>query len=291
MNNKDILQRFLFENASVRGELVHLNTSYLAIMEQHQYPPVIQRLLGETLAVVVLLSAIIKFKGRLTVQFQGKGKLKLLLAQCDDSFHFRGVAQWDANLSEEDIPNAVNAGTLAIMIDPDTPNGKRYQGIVAWQGESLAQAVEGYFQSSEQLPTRLWLAVNEHGAAGLLLQVMPSEKPELHANTWEHLQYITDTITPQELLELDNQTLLRRLYSQEEMRIFDSLPVAFRCSCSVQRSENAILMLGREDIEEELQGKQSIVVTCEFCSKKYVFDRMDIERIFTDSGQPPSTLH
>ncbi len=289
MNDKDILQRFLFDNAPVRGELVHLNESYQQILEQHTYPTLIRQLLGEALAVVCLLSALIKGKGRLTLQFRGTGKLKLLLAQCDHLFNIRGIVQHEGELSESELLEAQQQGMLAIMINPEIPNASNYQGIVAWQGASLTQAIEGYFMQSEQLPTRLWLAVNETSAAGLLLQILPKEKTELLENDWAHLTLLTETIKPAELLELDNTTLLHRLYSQEEVRLFEGAPVAFRCTCSVKRCENAILVLGQEEAEQELKGKQTISVTCEFCNKEYSFDRVDVAAIFKEGGHPQSS--
>jgi molecular chaperone Hsp33 len=293
MNNKDILQKFLFENAAVRGERVHLDHSFRTIMAQHNYPPVIQHILGEALAVACLLSATIKFKGRLSVQFQGKGKLSLLLAQCDQEFHLRGVARWDGLLSEDELLPALQQGVLSIMMDP-VEGGQRYQGIVAWEGKSLAQSVEAYFRNSEQLPTRLWLAVGEESVAGLLLQVLPENTVnQMDAvtdnSTWEHLTILTDTITSDELLTLSSETLLHRLYSQEDVRLFEAEPVTFRCNCSIERSENAIRFLGRDEVEEELIEKQKLVVTCDFCSKEYTFDRVDVERIFKQGGQPPSS--
>jgi molecular chaperone Hsp33 len=264
---KDNLQRFLFENISVRGEFIRLNKSYQTIIDQHQYPPAISELLGEALAVVNLLTAIIKFKGRLTVQFQGKGDLKLLLAQCNHEFQFRGVAQWKGNPSHEDL-------------------------IVSWQGHSLAQSIEGYFRDSEQLPTRIWLAVNKTDAVGFLLQIMPkNDSTEIDNTDWEHVVHLADTLTSKELLEHDNPTLLHRLYHQEEIRVFEPVPVEFRCTCSVERSENAMLLLGYDEVQEELLNKQQIVVTCEFCNKEYAFGRADIERIFNKGGNSTSQVH
>lgn len=289
MNDKDVLQRFIFEKAPVRGELVRLNESFRIITEQHGYPPLIRNLLGQALASVVLLSSIIKFNGRLTLQFRGKGKLKLLVAQCNQQFHLRGLVQYKDILNEEELWFALNQGILAIMMDPDIPNGKRYQGIVAWQGKSLSESIENYFNQSEQLPTRIWLAVNDQCAAGLMLQVMPKEKPELYKNDWEHLIHLTDTIKSDELLQLDNQTILHRLYSEEDVRLFAQESVRFQCDCSVARGEHAILLLGQEEAEQELKAKQNIIVTCEFCNKEYVFDRVDVTRIFKKGENPPSS--
>lgn len=291
MNEYDILQRFLFENASVRGEIVRLKDSYQEMMQRHAYPPMIRRLLGEALVAAALLTSIIKFKGRVTVQFRGSGKLKLLLAQCNQDFHLRGIAQWDGEVNQNDLIASSAKGVLAIMMEPDSVDGQRYQGIVAWQGESLAAAIEGYFRDSEQLPTRLWIAVDEHQAAGLFLQILPKERPELYQNEWETLVHLTDTLKEKELLAWDNSTLLHRLYSEEDIRLFQPVPVKFQCTCSRERSENALLLVGEEEVKQELKEKQIIVVNCEFCNREFEFDRVDIERIFKKGGQSEAQVH
>ena len=288
MNNKDIIQRFIFENTNVRGEIVRLTESYQTIMDQHQYPPTIRQTLGEMLVASSLLSATIKFKGRLTVQFQGKDPLKLMMAQCNHEFQLRGLAQWQGDLSHQDILAALKNGVLAIMISPDSTTTP-YQGVVSWQGSSIAQSIEGYFKDSEQLPTRMWFAVNDKTAVGLLIQAMPQTKDQNLEDGWDHIIHLTETITPEELLSLDNHTILHRLYSQDEVRVFEPTSIEFRCTCSRERSENAILMLGEQEAENELKDKQKIVVTCEFCNQEYSFDRVDVANIFKHGDRSSST--
>lgn len=294
MNNNDILQHFLFETISVRGEIVRLEESFKTIMQQHQYPPLIQQILGEMLVAASLLSASIKFKGRITVQFQGKNQLRLLLAQCNHQLELRGLAQWHGELTPDQLLANLKQGTLAITMDPEKEGGQRYQGIVAWQGNSLAESLEGYFNHSEQIPTRLWLAVNKERAAGFLIQMMPRESgksgnAEQVQLDWEHIQHLSATLTPEELLNLDNVTLLHRLFVEEDVRLFSPKSVMFRCTCSVERSENALRLLSEEEIEQELQNKQQVVVTCEFCNKEYPFDRVDVARIFKQGRSGSST--
>lgn len=298
MKNKDILQRFLFENAPIRGEFAHLDKTYQTIIKQHSYPPMLQRLLGEALVLVSLIGNTIKLQGRLSMQFQGKGKLKLLLVQTNQDLHLRGLIQSDGEWEDEDeLLEELKKGVLVITMDPDNST-QRYQGIVSWRGESLSHSVEGYFKDSEQLLTRVWTAIDDKSACGMFLQAMPQEESEkqyrakaLQENDpyWEHIIHLTNTIKPIELLTLENKVILHRLYVQEDVRLFEPQPVIFRCTCSVKRGENAILMLGREEAEEELQYKQKIVVTCEFCNSEYVFDRVDVEKIFRKGDTPPSS--
>jgi molecular chaperone Hsp33 len=294
MKHDDTLQRFIFENSSVRGQWVRLNQSYCTIADQHQYPALIRTLVGQMLVVACMLSAIVKFKGRLTVQFQGKGKLKLLLSQCTQELHLRGLAQWLSAIDEAELSSLFKEGLMVITIEPDK-SVNRYQGIVGWEGDSIAQSIEGYFKKSEQLPTRLWIEVNETSATGLLLQTVPQPVSAVSQDThdWEHLIHLTETITPHELSTWDSMTLLRRLYAEEEIRVFQPEPISFRCHCSRERSRNTLLMLEKEDIEEELKEKQQLVVTCEFCSKEYVFDRVDVAALFArgDGASSGSDLH
>lgn len=294
--NQDTVQHFIFDNAPVRGEIVRLEHSFQQIMEQHDYPPVIRRYLGEALVLVSLLSTIIKFKGKLSVQFQGTGKLKLLLAQSDHDLNIRGLAQWEGEVSQEEVISSLKQGNIIITIEPEN-GSQRYQGIVGWQGETLSESIEGYFQQSEQLPTRIWTTVGEKNAAGFLLQVLP-EKDERgdgdldQDRGWDHLVILSDTITPEELLGLENAVLLHRLYVEEDIRLFEAKSLRFQCTCSVKRGENAILILGKKEVEEELKDKQALVVKCEFCNKEYSYDRVDIARIFLkgDDFPPPSSL-
>jgi molecular chaperone Hsp33 len=295
MKKEDNLQRFLFENLSVRGEMVQLSDAFQQITLQHDYPPLIKRILGEALVLVSLLMGIIKFDGRLTLQFQNKTGLKLLMAQSDQDFHLRALAQWSGELNEDELLNDLKQGILMIMMDPDAST-QRYQGIVSWRGNSLAESIEGYFRDSEQLATRIWLAVDDKQAAGLLLQVMPEQASQgkdealsTQADDWEHLVHLASTIKRQELLELDTATVLHRLFVEEDIRMFEPSAVSFRCTCSSKRGESAILLLGEAEAEAELNDKQVIVVKCDFCGKEYNFDRVDVANIFRQGGTPPAS--
>lgn len=295
MKNHDTIQNFLFEESAIRGEIVHLNASFQQIMEQHQYPPLIRRWLGEALVLVCLLSTLIKFNGRLALQFQGKGKLKLLLVQCTNELQLRGLAQWEGELTEDEILDSLKQGTIIITMDPDSAK-QRYQGIVAWQGQTLSESIEGYFENSEQLPTRIWVEVDEKSASGFLLQRMPEDAQRRESvldHDWEHINYLTATLTPHELANLDNKILLHRLYVEEDIRLFDAKSIVFQCTCSEKRGANAIRVLGQKEAEEELHEKQQIVVKCEFCNREYIYDRVDVAAIFRngDDFSSSSQIH
>ena len=279
MTPNDSLQRFVFENAAVRGEFIHLEQSVQEILTQHNYPPAIKKLLAEFLCVAGLLTAIIKFDGRLTVQFRGEGNLKLIIAQCDHHFQLRGLVKFKQDSNYDELLLEMKKGLLAIMVDSSST--KRYQGIVNWEGFSIAESIENYFKQSEQLTTKLYLNVSDQSAAGLLLQAMPTASaPEMENLEWYRLMSFMDGFDPKSLLTANREDMLKDLFPSDEIRIFPPQPIKFQCTCSRQRSEQAILILGREEAEAELQDNQVISVTCDFCNAEYTFDRDAIEILF-----------
>lgn len=295
MADIDKLQRFILENAPIRGEYITLTDTFKTIIAQHAYPLIIQRLLGEALCVAALLSAIIKFEGRLTVQFRGSGKLKLLLAQCNNEFHMRGLAKFDADITEQELLDSLREGLLVIMLDAGTTQS-RYQGVVAWSGYSLSESIEGYFKNSEQLATKLCISVDDECARGLLFQVVPTGSKNKQDQTlvddavrahWQHVLQTTALLSPEDLAQHSFDRLLEQIYPNEEIRVFPAIPVAFKCTCSRRRGEDAVFILGREEAEAELKNKHSIVVTCDFCNQEYVFDHDDVAHIFEKYQQPP----
>lgn len=279
----DTLQRFIFENTNVRGEIVRLRASYQAVSERHAYPKIVKELLGETLVAAALLSATIKFEGSLILQVQGDGPLKLLVAQSTHEHHLRGLAQYEGEITEKTL-SAIGKGQLVITIIPN--KGERYQGIVEIKANNLASSIENYFFQSEQLPTYIFLAADAHGAAGMLLQNMPEVITEKTQNFWEHLMHLAHTLTTAELLQLSNEVILKRLFHEEDVRLFEAEPVSFRCECSLERMERALLIFGYEHTMDIFKTNKHVTVTCEFCNKHYDFDKVDIERIFTQNANP-----
>ena len=203
MNNADFKQRFLFPETDIRGELVRLDESLEAILGTHDYPLAVQGLVGEAVAAVALLAGTLKFSGRLSLQAQGRGPVSLLLAECTHDGQLRALARHDGELdTAANIGALIGDGTMVITITPD--QGRQYQGIVPLEGDTLAQCLEGYFQQSEQLPTRLWLAAGNGRAAGLMLQRLPDQvaSRDANRNQWEHLEALAGTLKMEELLDL-----------------------------------------------------------------------------------------
>ncbi|MGB5737302.1 MAG: Hsp33 family molecular chaperone HslO [Thiohalocapsa sp.] len=281
-NDPDSLHRFVFERLGVRGELVRLDASFRAVLERHPYPGPVQRPLGEALAAVLLLTATLKFEGSLILQAQGEGPLRTLVAQGTHNRTVRGLARWDGEVPHGDLTRLFGSGHLVLTLDP--ARGERYQGIVPLEGSGLGAAIEAYFGRSEQLPTRLWLAVDGRRAVGLMLQRMPGDSED--EDGWNRTTMLADTVDDKELLTLPVEQLLRRLFHEEEVRLFEPEPVAFRCDCSRGRIADTLRALGREEIDEIITEQGEARVTCEFCNRDYAFDAVDASELFADAVVP-----
>lgn len=284
----DSLQRFLFEQSHVRGELVHLNDAWRAVLERHDYPATLRAVMGELMAAAVLLAATLKLKGSLILQIQGKGPVTLLVVECDGELNVRATAKWQGELDGIAFAQMVGDGRFVITLDP-RDGGQTYQGIVALDGDSVAEVLQNYMLRSDQLETRLWLAADAQGAAGLLLQKMPGEGGYAIAemddgqdedDMWSRVTMLTDTLRSEELLGLPAVELIRRLYGEEDVRLFDTQQVAFRCSCSRDRVARMLKMLGRDEVQSVLDEQGVAEVTCEFCNHQYQFDKVDAEQVF-----------
>jgi molecular chaperone Hsp33 len=278
MKTTDNLQRFVFEHAAIRGELVHLDNTWRAVLDRHDYPPAVRDLLGELMAAAALLSATLKFTGSLILQIQGNGPVHLLVVESTSERTLRGMAQWTGEPEYMPFPALVGEGRFVITIDPKE-GGQRYQGIVSLEGETVAAALENYLARSEQLDSRMWLAADTRQAAGMLLQKLPDDRDE-DSDMWMRATHLGATITRDELLALPAREVIRRLYHEEDVRLFDSEDVHFHCSCSRERVTNVLRMLGYDEVQSILNERNAVDVDCEFCNQHYTFDRVDAEQIF-----------
>ncbi|MGD9709907.1 MAG: Hsp33 family molecular chaperone HslO [Halothiobacillaceae bacterium] len=298
MSERDLLHRFIFTHAEdeyapgtpqasyaggARGELVQLEAAWQSILSRSDYPPAVARLLGETAVAAVLLAATLKIDGKLTLQVQGEGTVHLLVMQVTSERELRGLARWHGEVEGEGLA-LMGDGRLVMTIE--TARGERYQGIVPLEGASLAQALEGYFARSEQLPTRLWLEAGPTRAAGLLVQKMPGHDSPQDDEDWNRIVALSETVSAEELLELPAETLLHRLYHEEDRRVFEPESVRFACSCSRERVAEMLRSLGQDEVEDILAEQGRIEVHCEFCNAGYTFDAVDAAALFVETPHP-----
>ncbi|WP_028670831.1 Hsp33 family molecular chaperone HslO [Saccharospirillum impatiens] len=287
MSNPDQTQRFLFDNTHIRGEITGLQHSYQEVLAKHNYPESVQLLLGEFMAAVALLSDTLKFDGTLSLQVRGAGQVRMLMAECRDNQALRAIAQYNDDFSPEQA--LLGNGQLAITIEPK--NGKRYQGIVSINDgdNSLSHALEDYFRQSEQIRTRVWLFADPHIATGLLLQAMPHSASEgsleVDDDAWNRVVHLAETLTPEEMLTLDNTTVLQRLFHEETVRVYEARSLAFECTCTRERCANAILMLGEEEARAVVAEQGEIRSDCQFCHQHYQFGADDVTELFESYKQ------
>ncbi|MFI3245254.1 MAG: Hsp33 family molecular chaperone HslO [Ferrimonas sp.] len=287
MKHTDQLQRYLFDKADVRGELVQLEDSYQQILATHQYPAPVQRLLGELQAATAMLTATLKFEGEIAVQMQGDGPVSLAVINGDHRHVMRGVARFEGEIIDGDLQQLIGKGHLVITITPT--DGERYQGIVALDQPTLAANIEQYFAQSEQLNTRIWLHANGQFACGMLLQQMPASNI-IATVDFSHLEALTDTIKAEELYQLPFTEVLYRLYHEESIQMFEGAQVRFACRCSRERSLAALQSISQAEREEMVAEMGQITMHCDYCNSTYQFDAIDIAAIGQTSA-PNQTQH
>jgi molecular chaperone Hsp33 len=277
----DKLQRFIFDALDVRGAVVQLDESCIAIQNTHHYPPALATLLNEFSVAVCLLRDSIKIAGTVTLQLRSAGSISLIMADCMADHRVRAIAEYDA----EGLP-AVDAidlsalhpdAVLAITITPE--KGDRYQGIVPIESISLEACLEDYFARSEQLPTWFRLLADKEQAIGIALHALPAEKVSNVDESKAHfsrLNLLLKTLGQDEAFELTNEAILTRLYHEEDCRLFAPQKIEFGCECTAQKSLDAIASLGAQEVtelvaEQRELGNTSITVDCHFCFQRYEF--------------------
>jgi len=320
------LHKFLFEGLPVRGMLVRLTDSWQEVLRRREaagdYAPPVRELLGEMAAAATLMQANIKFNGSLILQVMGDGPVKLAVAEAKADLSFRTTAKVVGEVPDgarvEAMLNLHGQGRCAITLDPADrlPGQQPYQGIVPLHDDqrrplqNLSEVLEHYMLQSEQLDTRLILAANGEVAAGLLIQRLPTkgegnlagERPGAtpwgsgdedqigQSEAFNRIAHLAATLTREELLTLEADTILRRLFWEESVRRFEPLTPSFGCSCSRERVRNMLTGLGREESESILEERGDIEIACDFCGQQYHFDAVDVGEMFTPGrDQPPAS--
>ena len=366
----DQVRRFILENQPVRGYWVELESAWQALRAHQHYTPAVQNLLGEAVSASVLLAATLKFEGTLTLQLEGKGDVRLLVAQCSNDFKVRAVARLseeaaaagEVSSSGEDsgssdaessadaaareasggalardgaaptprgesrevfagvfdlgpraddsdpfviLPKAADAvaaaafrqlvgenGRVVVTIEGGGDSGVRYQGIVPLEGDSLAECLEAYFASSEQLPTHVRLAANGERSVGLLIQKLPEpggaegQEGSPSALAWQDAERGIAAIRASDLASTALQPLLEQRFGQRDVRVFKGSAVEFSCRCSQARVAGLLRSLGVDEVRDVLREQGAVEVTCEFCQRPYKFDAFAVEQLFAPGATP-----
>lgn len=315
------LHKFIFDGLPVRGMLVRLTDSWQEILKRREtaggYPVEVMHLLGEMTAAGALMQSSISFNGALVLQIFGDGPVKLAVAEVQPDLSLRatatvtGAVEPGSSLSQ--LVNVNNEGRCAITLDPKDkfPGQQPYQGVVPLFGdqreklENLSEVLEHYMLQSEQLDTKLILAADGNIAAGLLIQRLPvkgqgnlegqrdreANEDQIGVNEdYQRIAMLAGTLKRDELLTLDVDTILHRLFWQEPITRFEPLTPSFACSCSRERVSNMLRSLGTDEIESIIAERGSVEVGCEFCGAQYLFDPVDAAQVFIGQGHqlPPT---
>lgn len=283
MKKTDIIQRFLFDQIPIRGELVQLESSWQQVTENRNYPDTIQNLLGQFTAAAILLSSTIKFDGSLILQAQTDGSISLIVAEATSNRNIRATAKWRGEIQTKDLKKLFNGGNLVITINKKNEK-ERYQGIVEIVGDKISAVIEHYLDNSEQLPTKIVLAANNKFSAGLLLQKIPGETED-DVDAWNRITQLGTTIKDEELLNLSPEKILHRLFHEETLRIFEPERVAFSCSCSRDTVVKTLRMIGPKEVNSIIAERSLVEVRCEYCNQQYTFDKVDVEQLFASASQ------
>lgn len=296
-NNQDTLQRFVFENTPVRGNLVNLTQTLQQALNKQQLPAGLRRSLGELMAASALLAATLKMNGSLVLQIQSQGLLKLLVVECTSdvgtALKIRATAKWSGEIEDsQTLFELIEQGQFMITLDPKE-GGQAYQGIVPLEGDSISSVLENYMLRSEQIDTKIWLCCDGDSAAGMLIQKLPDIMNQTtqtqDLDLWNRVGYLAGTVTDDELLHLSTETLLTRLFNEEDVRLFEASDTQFYCSCTRESVANMLRMLGNDELTGIIEERGNIDVNCDFCNAHYTFDKVDAAQLLVTETVIPSS--
>ncbi|MCH9694310.1 MAG: Hsp33 family molecular chaperone HslO [Gammaproteobacteria bacterium] len=274
----DSVTPFAFESLPVRGALIHMRRSWRRMQRDHDYDALFTEVLGHAAAATALIAQSLKFDGAITMQIQGSGALQMLVMQCTSDLDMRGMAAPREGTTAENFVELTADSHCAITVDAGE---QPYQGIVAIDGESLSSSLESYFQRSVQVPSHVVLVANDEMAAGILLQQMPGEPIE--ADDWRRLKFLAQTLGTGDFDGNAGIELIGKLFAEDDVRVYSSRPVNFRCRCSSQKAEDVLKMLGEDESRAALEEQGGIEVICEYCGRRRHFDAVDVTRIFVEN--------
>ncbi len=269
---------FGFESLPVRGALIHLSRSWRRMLRDHDYGALIVETLGHAAAATGLIAHSLKFDGSITLQIQSRGALRMLVMQCTSDLKLRGLASVGPAGDVSNFADLIEEGHCAVTVD----NGKRpYQGIVDISAESLSASLEHYFARSVQVPSHIALVANEDVAGGILLQQVPGQP--IDPDDWNRLHILAETLGDRDFHGDAGIGLIGKLFAEDDIRVYKTRAVSFRCRCSQQKTEDVLKMLGENEARETLAAEGAIEVVCEYCGQRRNFDAVDIERLFVDN--------
>ena len=275
----DFSRRFTLDKLDLRGQVVRLSGAWRSLMQGRDYPPEVTAHLGEMACVAVIIGAGLKHKGRATLQIQGGAFAKLAVIDCTHELGIRGMASFVPQDNPVSFADWVKGGRVALTVS-QFDNDQMYQSIVPVSGLTVAECFEHYFDQSEQLPTHLWIAADAHGAGALLLQKLP-KADEKDADGWARVEQLAASVTADELTNLDAETMLTRLFHEEDIRLYEPKSVFCDCKRDEEKVKNMLRSLGRDELDQTLQQTGEIIVKDDMCNEEYRFDPAAVDALFS----------
>jgi molecular chaperone Hsp33 len=277
----DSVTPFGFESLPVRGALIHLSRTWRRMLRDHDYDALVTETLGHAAAATALIAQSLKFNGAITLQIQGKAALQMLVMQCTSDLDVRGMASVDTEQTARTFAELTSGAHCAVTVDAgDRP----YQGIVEINDTSLSASLEHYFARSVQVPSHVVLLATDDFAAGILLQQTPGTP--IDEDDWHRLHLLIETLSAKDFEGEAGLSLIGKLFAEDDVRVYESRPVNFRCRCTAKKTEDVLKMLGEDEARAALAEQGSIEVICEYCGHRRHFDAVDVERLFADNVVP-----
>lgn len=286
----DAVIPFVFESLPVRGALIQLQSAWHRMQLGHDYDPPVLEILGHSAAATGLIAQSLKFDGTITLQITGDGPLSMLVMQCTSELRLRGMASAPGAAPDAAYQDLVSNARCAITVDAGAME-QPYQGIVEVTGEALADSLRNYYARSAQIPSHLQLVADAQHCGGILLQQMPGESG-LDADDWRRLGLLAATLRQADLENGIGADLLRKLFAEDDVRVFTPRDLAFHCKCSRKRAAEVLRLLGETETRSAVEEQGRIEVTCEYCGRTRRFDAVDVAKMFAGEVGPGSdTVH
>lgn len=285
MNNA--IQRFILEDLNIRGVIVCLDSVWKEMQTGRTYAETARNILGEICATTLLLGQNLKQTGRLTIQLRGNGPISMLVMDCNDQLHVRGMVKSDENIEHKPVPELFGHGQLVLTLDMPSMRDT-YQSIVPLKGNTVSKIFEYYLKQSDQLPSKIFLSTSKNAIVGILLQKLPIPGQQ-NDDDWTRINMLASTVRDTALFHLPTKDVLTRLFSADTIRIFDQEIVHYGCYEDLNKIHSMLRSLGRNEVDAILSEHGAVCITDDICNREYRFDAIAIEQIF--SKPENQTIH
>lgn len=280
MSNNSI-QRFLFKELNIRGQVIQLNEAWQSMIQDRHYPEAIRQLLGKLTAFSVIMANGMKHSGKITLQVQGSGPITLLVVEVTHDLKIRGVAKTNETIQEQtSLDELLGDGQILVTLE-NSQTHHHFQSYVDRTGDTIEETFENFLSQSEQLPSKIWLAATDVALGGVLIQKMP-ESDDLDADGWDRIHSLTTTVTDKELTQLDSESLLHRLFHEETVELFEPQSINYECPEDKERVTNMLKSLGEEEVRKILEEQGEIVIHNEMCNFHMRFNQEAVDLLFAE---------